>query len=266
MSKYTTELRFICEQYCIDHYPDIYTVDNISEKSVFEIASVVATDGYLTKYGDSDFIIFDENYRIPLMIKFIMKYYTREIGLETFGLWKSKIRNEFDIIMPYYNELYKSIMLEYNPLWTENYTEKNDGTRDVDGKNENHSGTHKADERDTTNSGNEWSLYSDTPQGGIYGILNAEDQEHVPNLTENGYLTNATHNISNGSQHTEGTEDSTVNQNGKNKVLTTDDYTRTVTGLRGYNVNKLLKDFRDNIINVDEMIIGRFKNYFMLLW
>lgn len=266
MSKYTTELRFICEQHCIDKYPNEYTEDNIDEKSVFDIASTVANDGYLTKYGDSDFIIFDEAYRVPLMRKFIMKYYTREIGLETFGLWKSKVRNYFDIIMPYYNELYKSTLLEYDPLNPDNYKEHNYGTRDS-----------KEDSKDTTTNENTsntisgtdtngWILYSDTPQGGIYGIERAENPPLYPNLTENGYLTNATRNINNGSQNVSNNGNSSGVRVGDNKTLTTDNYIREVLGRRGYDVNKLLKSYRENILNIDEEIIGKFKQFFMLLW
>lgn len=266
MSKYTTELRFICEQHCIDKYPGEFTLDNIDEKSVFEIASKVASDGYLTKYGDNDFEIFDESYRIPLMIKFIMKYYTREIGLETFGLWKAKVRNNFDLIMPYYNELYKSTLFEYDPLSTDNYKDHNYGTRNVkeDTKdtNENHNGSKTT----VGTNDNTWNLYSDTPQGGIYGIVNAEDTTHVPNLTENGYLTNATHIINNGGQNVANTGNSNGTRIGDNKVLTTDNYIREILGRRGYDVNKLLKSYRENIINIDDEIIGKFKQFFMLLW
>lgn len=267
MSKYTSELRFICEQHCLDAYPEEFTLDNIGDKTVFEIATKVASDGYLTKYGNFDFTIFDESYRIPLMTKFIMYYYTREIGLETFGLWKEKVRNKFDLIMPYYNELYKSVLLEYNPLYTEDITEKTDGTRNVDAESHNNGTESHTGNQDSTANGDTWNLYSDTPQGGIYGILNAEQaQVATPSLTDNGYLTNATHIMNNGSQNVKNNGSSSSTNNGTNDVLTTDDYTRKISGYRGYDVNKLVRSFRESIINIDEMIINEFKKFFMLLW
>ena len=286
MSKYTTELRYICEQYCIDHYPETYTEDNIDSFSPYDIATVVATDGYLTKYGQSDFSIYDETYRIPLMIKFIMYYYTREIGEETFGLWKLRIRSWFDMIMPYYNELYRSILFEYNPLYTENLTTALSGTKDSRGSttdSESQTNTKQtagnnsrsgSDSRVNDNSN--WNLYSDTPQGGIYGIQNAEETKPTPNLSDNSYLTNATHDILHGTQagnNSESgsyTESQNVSNNrmgsGTNNVLTTDAYITTVTGYRGYSSNKLIKEFRDNILNVDRDIIREFKKYFIQLW
>lgn len=286
MSKYTTELRYICEQYCIDHYPETYTEDNIDTFSPYDIATVVATDGYLTKYGTSDFSIYDETYRIPLMIKFIMHYYTREIGEETFGLWKMRVRSRFDMIMPYYNELYRSLLFEYNPLYTENLSTRTDGEKNSSGSSEDHisivgaetnSGTNAKEGYNNVTTGNsDWNLYSDTPQGGIYGIQNAEETKPDPNLSDDSYLTNATHDIKSGTNNTNyrddgtfsGRTDNTSNRNdyGSNTNHTTDAYITTVTGYRGYSSNKLIKEFRDNILNVDRDIIREFKKYFINLW
>ena len=62
--------------------------------------------------------------------QFLLYYYTREICEETVGLWKLRLQNELNLIMPKYKELYKTLQLEYNPLfdvdyWRENDTDKN---------------------------------------------------------------------------------------------------------------------------------------------
>ena len=95
MSKYTTEIRFICET---------YSVNAIIEQAI-------------PKIFDFDFPIFDENYRNVLCKKILKHYYTREIAFETIGLWKLKIDTKLNEIMPYYNELYKSSLLEFNPFY-----------------------------------------------------------------------------------------------------------------------------------------------------
>lgn len=105
MSKYTTEVRFICE----------------------EAAGLTASVGYLgvndvintalPKVFNFEFPIFDEAYRPILEKKILKHYYTREIGLETVGLWKLFLDTKLNEIMPYYNQLYKSELISFNPMY-----------------------------------------------------------------------------------------------------------------------------------------------------
>ena len=85
MSKYTTELRYLIE-------------------SNFDI-------------GLDDYPIFDESYRELLNQKIINHYYFREIGMETAELFKRYLNQTMREIMPYYNQLYKSELLEFNPFY-----------------------------------------------------------------------------------------------------------------------------------------------------
>lgn len=85
MSKYTTELRYLIE-------------------NNFDI-------------GLKTYPIFDENYRELLNQKIINHYYFREIGMETAELFKRYLNTTMCEIMPYYNQLYKSELLEFNPFY-----------------------------------------------------------------------------------------------------------------------------------------------------
>lgn len=85
MSKYTTELRYLIE-------------------SNFDL-------------GLDDYPIFDESYRPLLNEKIINHYYFREIGMETAELFKRYLNQTMREIMPYYNQLYKSELLEFNPFY-----------------------------------------------------------------------------------------------------------------------------------------------------
>lgn len=73
------------------------------------------------------FPIFDENYRVPLERKIIWHYYFREIGFETFGLFQFMLQRKLNEIMPYYNQLYETELLQFNPLYNRNFTEKYTG-------------------------------------------------------------------------------------------------------------------------------------------
>ena len=41
----------------------------------------------------------------------------REIGAETVGLWQLWLNTKLEEIMPYYNQLYESALIEFNPLY-----------------------------------------------------------------------------------------------------------------------------------------------------
>lgn len=165
MSKYTTEVRFICENYAgLDESAGYNSVDEIIEKS-------------WKKIFDFYFPIYDENYRQVLCSKILRHYYTREIGEETVGLWKLRLHAKMNEIMPYYNKLYTAWAKEFNPLFDTELTREHtlDRTGNQTGETE-------------TNTVNR-NLYSDTPQGSL---------QNVDNET---YLTNASKDIADGNSN-----------------------------------------------------------------
>lgn len=226
MSKYTTEVRWICENaYGL-------TGDEESRPSINTITSSSKVRG---KIFDFPYPIFDESYRPVLEQKILKRYYTREIGEETVELWKLRLDTRLNEIMPYYNKLYASELIEFNPLYNMNYTRKGNKAGEVVTDNSEHRVSNEGTVTDntevrtpnlqdvrtldlndkttknltTTLDGNttdhreeesrrthgEWDLYSDTPQGGVQGIEHAETD---PSIATNGYLTNARHTFGDG--------------------------------------------------------------------
>lgn len=123
MSKYTTEVRYICE----------VNAGLTESTGGNDVEQVIAKSR--AKIFDFNYPIYDESYRSILETKILKHFYTREIGLETVGLWKLKLNTKMNEIMPYYNQLYKSALLEFNPLWTDDYQTLHN--RKIDGINEN---------------------------------------------------------------------------------------------------------------------------------
>lgn len=123
MSKYTTEVRYICE----------VNAGLTESTGGNDVEQVIANSR--AKIFDFNYPIYDESYRSILETKILKHFYTREIGLETVGLWKLKLNTKMNEIMPYYNQLYKSALLEFNPLWTDDYQTLHN--RKIDGINEN---------------------------------------------------------------------------------------------------------------------------------
>lgn len=230
MSKYTTELRFICES-------EYGLKESAGGNKVAEILEAVAP-----KIFSFDFPIFDENYRLALEIKILRHFYTREIGSETYGLWKLRLEDKMNEIMPYLNKFYAMYVQEVNPLYNMNYTKEHHGDRDKEDKYENTGATF------SDNTSDDRRLYSDTPQG------------ELTDVQEGKYLTNATFNSgkNKGSANSVGF--------GKNNIKDTDSYFDTVQGINGKLVGDAWKSFYEGFMNVDKMLFKELEVLFMQLW
>ena len=150
MSLYTVELRYICESLA-------GLTESQGSNSIDEIVAAAAPAIF-----DFDYPIFDVQYKAPLERKILRHFYLREIGTETYGLWKHYLINTMREIMPYYNQLYASQLLEFNPL------------ADVDLTRE-HTITGQSDKESSStgnNTGKSTNKYSETPQGGLDGLEN----------------------------------------------------------------------------------------------
>ena len=291
MSKYTTEVRFICE-----------SIAGLTESVGYNEVDTIIEQSW-DKIFDKNIPIFDEEYRKTLFSKILSHYWTKEIGFETVGLWKLKINTKLREIMPYYNKLYESELIDFNPLEDMNikrdYTKTFDSTVKVDGETAN-SGTldRTVDTTGSTNSegtsSNEISgtsgstandtkshldAYSDTPQGA------------VTNLENNTYLTNARKITDTDNSTISGTESSqSSTENSQNSSATSktigkdvnssegtsksetvvdniDTYIETLSGRSGrMNSAEMIMKFRESLLNIDMLIIEQLYDMFMLIW
>lgn len=251
MSKYTTEVRFICENY-----------SGLDEsKGYNKVEEIIANSR--AKVFDFNYPIYDEEYRSVLETKILKHFYTREIGAETVGLWKLWLNTKMNEIMPYYNQRYKSALIEFNPLLDTDITTDRDtnnngsSNRNNSGNNESSNNSHS--KTDASDSNDSWKYYSDTPQGGVSGIASMT------------YLTNATHDTANNSGETETRADETATGSysdiTNNTYSNTEDYIEHITGKRsGVSYSKMLEEFRQTFLNIDMEVIHELDDLFMNLW
>lgn len=255
MSKYTTEVRFICETYA-----------GLTESTGYSnIPQVIANSR--TQVFDFNYPIFDTAYKETLETKILLHYYTREICEETVGLWKLRLWRKMVEVMPYYNQLYNSAKLEYEPFYdvdiTRQHTTEKEGTQESTGSgtsgSESSSKTETSSSADVTTEG--WNMYSDTPQG---SVTNLENETYLTNATKDTNDQNTT------SQQT--TEDSsTVNntyQDSLNQTTNdTENYLETVKGKQGTaSYSKMLQEYRETFLNIDMMVIDELEDLFFGLW
>ena len=250
LSKYTLEVRNICESLVARSerakFMDVNEVIKLARPNIFNF----------------DYPKWDSEYNEMLEEKILRTYYMREIGVETYGLFKLRLQVKLNDIMPYYNKLYESEKLKFDPLkeidLSTVYTKEGNSSyeklverilneviakngvvvktdsRDLtEGGGETHTenktngrvedlSKHTADDKyltsesitdedvvgqsdsNTNQDGNDWSLFSDTPQGTTSNI----------NLGSNDYLTNVTRKIGESE-----TLDNTTFSNSKNQNI-----------------------------------------------
>lgn len=253
MSKYTTEVRFICENSAgLSESEGADNIDSILDKC-------------WNKVFNFDFPIFDENYRQVLCRKILKHYYTREIAHETVGRWKLALNAKLNEIMPYYNQLYKSELLEFNPFYDVDLTRSREGSgtsNKTSNNTETNSGTSKnVSSGSSTNNTDTLNRFSDTPQNSMdtQGIADSVPLTTVTKVNEDNTTTN------------ESTDTLTRNDsktgNGTENINNTDKYIETVRGKQGTeNYSSLLKKFRETFLNIDMMIIEDCSDCFFTLW
>lgn len=279
MSKYTTEVRFICEQ-------KAGLEGSVGASDVDEVLSKC-----WNKLITTNFAIFDEAYREKLVSKVLKHYYLREIGAETVGVWILWMNTKFEEIMPYYNQLYESAKLKFEPFYDVDYTRSSqrDVTETEHGSYENKGQTESSgsstDTGKTSNtrtgkttevsssSGTSKDLYSDTPQGALTGVDNEKYLTNARKVTDSSdSQTDVNETITDtGSSEVKSVNSQTVNSTLNNTNAKTgekgDSFSEDVRGkMGGASYSKMLIEYRDTFINIDMMVIDEFKDLFFGLW
>lgn len=250
MSKYTTEVRFICE-----------TASGLGESKGYADVNTIITNA-IPKIFTFTFPIFDENYRTVLEKKILKHFYTREICEETVGLWKLRLDAKLNEIMPYYNKLYKSELLEFNPLYTANLTRTKktdyDSNRNTSNNGTVNSTSNSNGSDSGTNSNVGLDLYSDTPQGSLTNVENETYLTNVRKTTDTGNSSSTTSNSTTGNV--------TNSDTGTDALNSTEDYLETVIGFEGSSASDLLIKYRDTFLNIDMLVIEDLETLFFQLW
>mgnify|MGYP003289996242 CR=1 FL=1 len=316
MSRYTTELRFMLET-----------------QAGFEEAGAASDVNQVIE--DTRAWLFNFNYpstelttseKEHLEKHIMLHYYTREIGFETFGLFKLKLQTKLWDIMPRFEKLYAVEHENLDFFSDVDWTEKNDGTFEQDGTANERTGSVEhansgkqsttmtggaqnvrsgsqtaansgTDTKTTngkykdTNGGSDIDLFSDTPQSEVditasAAYITTANKSQKGSYTEREYTNlqeQDTDNRSTTTTFNNVTDTTTFNnqksENENNQKLTdtfqnlldtidktdTTHMTKHVFGNMGNNIDKLIK-YRDNIINIEELIIFELNDLFIKLW
>ena len=220
MSKYTTELRFVCASYSRPIVEGWFKDYELSDYLTPEQIEVIENAGIWNKG--------------KLAKKIVDHYYMREIGLETPSLFQHYAKVYMQEIMERKLPLIYSNSIQYNPLVNVDYTETFNRTA---------SGIANSS---STNNGSGLAVNSDTPQGQI----SKED------ILNGSYATST------------GASESTSNINDNSTSSNSEQYSKTVKGNSGVSATaqKMIYQFRENIIAIDEDIIKELDKLFMNIY
>lgn len=261
MSKYTTELRYVLEQSCVDQGLKLEELgyDEIIEngmKTVFNF-----------KYP-----IWLESERDQFQKDFCRHFYVREIGAETVNLWYIFLNDWLNTNMPYYNRLMNIQMadMDLNNFDYDEYfygTVNNDNTVKQTDTNQRIIHNQYEDNQDSTNTGNSSSQnhnfqkYYEIPSNNINAI-----SDHLNNATENDG--NESSEIKNeGNVNGSGNSDNTNDYNGEtqsqeNKEQLTDNHIKRI-GRQGITLAEIYQQYIDLAANTKAEIFNKMEILFM---
>ena len=189
----------------------------------------------------------NEDLRQNFLQKFYDEYMFREIGFETVERFKRSLLGKLNKIMPYYTQLYHTELESKNINFMLNKDLIETFEREVSGSSEvNSNSTTNATGTSTANSND---IMYDTPNSRIDDITK--------------YPTQGSQGENNATSSSNAT--SSNNQTGENtQTEKTSLISKGNIGIKSS--AQLLKEWREVIINIDEMILNELEDLFMLLF
>ena len=216
MSKYTIELRTVCDLYGRNEVESWFKDYNLSYYLRQDEIESIENAGLWNKDR--------------LATKIVDHYFMRELGLETPALFKHYAKVYMQEIMERKLPLIYSSSIKYDPLVNVDYTETYDRDIETSGN--------------SSNNASGLSVSSDTPQGQI----------QKSKVLAGAYAS------STGASETESTS--------QDNNQTNENYIKKVKGNSGVSATaqKMIEQYRQNIIAIDEQIIEELDKLFMGLY
>lgn len=215
---------------------------------------------YYSKLFDFDFPFYVENEKIKVEFEKYLcyTYFNESIGFETPDAWKFAFKQKMLEIIPYYKELYRTTLFEYEPLINRVFT-SSDNVNETNITDYTNNGNTTGKSENTTNgngssTSDSQNITSDTPQ---------------INFSQNDYASGMTRGQNKNS--VENSEKKTTSDSGTSSIVSKniDDKNRTLKheekGFSGSYQDEI-KKIRDNILNINKMICDDCYDLFMLIY
>lgn len=222
--------------------------------------------------------------REELNKKLLNHYKYREIAFETVGRFLDELQITMEEIMPYYNEMFKTIeiMSELdNPFdnvdITETYFEEtsgtatNEGTSEVNSQSSNETQSSDSSQTNAAVENNSKNVHAATPQGVL--DISSDDIDSIPYADDATWNKSNNSDTANSSGSSNAKSDTSSSQDSESMSQTTTsgttEHTFTKKGNQGVNTYAHdMIEFRTSIIDVTNQIINdiRIKELFMMVF
>ena len=190
---------------------------------------------------DYDFYTNDETIKYNFEDKFINEYYFNEIGFETVGRFKQRLRSKLNKIMPYYTQLYQTELRSKDIDFMLNKDLEEVYERVLEGSNTSMNDV-TVDNSSTSN------------------VLESNiDNGNASLELEKGSLTNVGKSTINDNTKSSNSVNDTTNQTEKTKLTSKGNIGVTSSA-------ELLEKWRKVIINIDDLIINECSDLFMQVY
>lgn len=282
MATFTTRVKDICENQYLINNPGV-SDDDLN--NTISVCQNVHKNIFNFDYPLQDELKNDFEFR------FLMHYYFQEIGQETYGVWKHYLAEKLFMISDTYNQLYKSINLEYDILNPLHYTEKenvNLGETTTNNRNID-TDTNSSGHTEVSDNGTETTNNTTTSQdSGNSNLVHKElrtPQNNLQNFLDGNYMSSATQDygdtsangtttVANTVDHDNSIETDTENESNTTTKETADG-SRNQTTIRereimgkSDNVSQgdLILKYRETVLNLVEQLVLEFEDSFMLVY
>jgi len=195
--------------------------------------------------------IYDEEHRTVLNDLIVNHYFNQEIGMETIQLFQFAVMRRMMEVMPFYNQMYESAAIKYDPLITVdvatdtvgNMTSENGAQSNVVGN----SGTVSGSESASTSRG----ISSEFPQNMLSG--------------SGDYADSGTDSTAGGRVDATGTENSTSDATSSDTASADNTGHSETKGMSG-NKAELIMAQRATFLNIDMLVVSSLDDCFMGVW
>lgn len=273
MASYTMQLRVFIEQ--VTQFEV-----NLSVKEKIERGRL--------KLFDFDYPIYSDDYRKIFETNFIRHFYMREIGFETDGLFKFRLETWLLIHMPYFNKMFESELIEYDPLINastmvthdkvNNTDKKDEGNRSqkADGESVNKGDSNKDHQSSSTGKDDDFTrkVGSDNPDSrlqlqtqegkGVIEYAGTIDEVKVNNSSN---LTNQSNDKVHSNNSSNFKSNLTESDMLKTNIDETEFFIQKRLGKIGVvSQSKLIMDYRNALLRIEKQIFNEMNELFMLVY
>jgi hypothetical protein len=225
-----------------------------------------------TKLFDFDYPIFDADYKKVFETHFIRQFYMREIGFETEGLFKFHLETWLLVNMPYFNKMFQSELIDFDPLTNTkidtSQKKTNDKLQTRSSKTDSTNNGSSTQTSDGTSSQNKFArhLDSNTPDSRLTITSNDGEGviEYASNIQEN---TNKDSQTSNSTSSATVEDTANVTSSGTGEINEVEDYVESKVGKIGdQSYSSMINEYRTTLLRVEKQIFKEMQELFMLVY